>query len=348
MSPTFHVEQFTRRTLATLTPVWCSVLVIASVGCQTYSPYGYNGGYSGSYPMYSSQPGQVMPYGSTGMQPGTTVMPVPNGGYPGAYSGGYPAANYPSGNLGPGAVNPYPSGGYPGLPQGADTSGDGLGQPGQFPGAGTPPRPNLPSDRPNLPPDDADYFNPGSSGTTTPPSAKRPAPTTVHPGGPADFQGDRGGPESATQKLKKMETSQPAVPDAALYQNDANGLELGSTPIGSIASTGQSGIVQTSQLVETTQRTETLRPYGRAPNGRAWFRGLVDYDEEEKVWYLIYNPEPEAADKQGGTITLVEHPHLSLFKPDDVILVEGQFDPSETDHFGNAKYRAEVIRRLIP
>lgn len=322
------------QTLSTLNRLWCGVMVVTCVGCQTYSPYGY-GGYSGSYPMYN-QPGQVMPYGAQGMQPGTTVVPGPQGGYP---------PGYPSGAMAP---NSYPSGNYNPYPQGADTSGDSLGTPGQFPGAGTasPPRPNLPSDRPNLPPDDDNYLNGPSAGSAT--GTKRPAPTSIHPGGSSNFRSDQGGPESSTQRLKNQDTSIPAVPDAAMIRNEVTGGQYASLADGTGSLAGQSGIIQTSQHVEASHGGRDLRPYGRAPNGRAWFRGLVDFDEQENAWYLIYNPEPDASDTQGGTITLVEHPNLKLFKPDDVILVEGQFDPSVTDRYGNAKYRASVIRRLVP
>jgi hypothetical protein len=318
------------QTKSTLNRLWCGLLAVTCVGCQTYSPYGY-GGYSGGYPMYN-QPGQVMPYGGPGIQSGTTVMPVPEAGYPGGY---------PAGNLGPGAMTPngYPPGGNYGIPpQGADISGDNLGPAGQFPGASAPPRPNVP-----LPPTDPNYLN--GPGTATPPRTRRPAPNSIDPGGPADFNGDQStGAEKATQKLKKMETSSPGVPDAAMIRTVIDGTEFPPP----VTRNNRSGIIQTSQHVDAGIAARDLRPYGRAPNGQAWFRGLVDFDEQENAWYLIYNPEPDASDKQGGTITLVEHPHLKLFKPDEVILVEGQFDPSETDRYGNPKYRAEVVRRLIP
>ncbi len=331
------------QTCSALARLCYGVLLTASVGCQTYSPYGY-GGYPSNYgyPAYN-QPGMSVPYGGTAIPQGTTVTPVPDpGGYPAGamgpnpYNPGPGGVNgaYPNGNYGP-AGTYGPAGNY-GPTQGADTSGDNLGPQGQFPSSGS-------TTRPQLPPDDADTMN--TPAVTTPPR-KGAAPPSSNVGDPAQFNSELNGAERSTQKLKTMENKPISTQPAARLEVQPEGVEFAPPVALNDANAGQSGIIQTAQHVDSQPGRE-LRPYGRAPNGRAWFRGLVDYDEQEKAWYLIYNPEPDASDKQGGTIVLVDHPHLKQIKPDDVVLVEGEFDPSETDSAGNLKYRATFIRRLV-
>lgn len=324
--------------ISTLARLWCGILVATSVGCQAYSPYGY-GGYSGGYPMYN-QPGQMTPYGASGLPQGSTITPVPQSGYP---NGGYPGA-YPGTGTYPGAVTPatpYPNVPGSSFPQGVDSSGSNLGTPGQFPESGAN-RPKLPPEEERLVPN---YNDPSSPAVA--PNPKRPAAPSVDVGDPGDFNSELNGQQQSTEKLKKMETS--GIPnESAMLDADLHGAEFAAPVTPSVASARASGIIQTAQHVEASHGSRELHPYGRAANGRAWFRGLVDFDEQENAWYLIYNPEPDARDKQGGTITLVEHPHLKLFQGDDVVLVEGDFDPSVTDRYGNPKYRATVVRRLIP
>lgn len=319
------------QSISTRACLWCGILAATSVGCQTYSPYGY-GGYSGGYPTYN-QGGQIAPYGATGVPPGSTVMPIPQNGYP---NGSYP---------GTGAVTPatpYPNVPGQGYPQGVDSSGGNLGTPGQFPDSGSTSRPKMPKEEERLVPN---YNDPASPAVA--PNPKRPAAPSVDVGDPGDFNSELNGSQKSTEKLKKMETSE--IPhESAMLDADLHGAEFTPPVTRHVSTAGASGIIQTAQHVDARHGSHELRPYGRAANGRAWFRGLVDFDEQENAWYLIYNPEPDASDKQGGTITLVEHPNLKLFKGDDVVLVEGDFDPTVTDRYGNAKYRATVIRRLIP
>ncbi|MDB5335438.1 MAG: hypothetical protein JWN70_1057 [Planctomycetaceae bacterium] len=142
---------FNPQTVSRLTHLWCGIVVLTSIGCQTYSPYGY-GSYPGNYgtPVYQ-QPGQPVPYGSPGMAPGTMMPPPPGGfqgGYPppGGFQGGYQGAPpFTPGTVTP--ATPFPNVPNGPLPQqGVDASGDGLGTPGQFPGASTnPPQPNVPA-----------------------------------------------------------------------------------------------------------------------------------------------------------------------------------------------------------
>lgn len=318
-----------RQILSALSRLWCGMLLVTSVGCQTYSPYGY-GGYPGAYNNYPAynQGAPMSPYGAAGIQQGQ-VNPSPDPGYsgglvPNTFGPGYgrvtptPYPNVPNGQIG-------------GYQQGVDTSGNNLGPAGQFPEAGAT-RPRIPGDRPSLPPDDPDYT--ATPGVPTPPRAKVPAPAQEFD--EADIKSDISTPaEKATQKLKSMENK-----PISTGQFQAQPADYGPQ----VADAGQSNIIQTSQHVTSRE----LKPYGRADDGRAWFRGLVDYDAQENVWYLTYNPDPDSSDRRGGTISLIEHPNLKLFNPEDIVLVEGDFDPSAKDGNGNSKYRATVIRRLVP
>lgn len=317
-----------------LTYLWCGVLVLLSTGCQTYSPYGY-GNYSGGYnSQYYQQPGQAMPYGSTGIPQGATVMPQSGfqGGYP---SGGPPPGAYPPGAPAyvPGSVTPATP--YPNVPngpmqQGVDNSPGGLGQPGAFPSSGAA-RPRMPSDDRGMVPDYGDpdlQTNPRRSPAATP-----------EIGDEANFKQGINPLKQAQDKLKGLETE----------SNKPTGVvAMGAESDTAARRSAQSGLIQTAEHTVAAQPEGQLRPYGRAPNGHAWFRGLVDFDEQENTWYLIYNPEPNPKDPQGGTITLIEHPHLRLLTGDDVVLVEGQFDASDLDQHGQPKYRLSTVRRLIP
>ena len=333
---------FNPQTVSRLTHLWCGIVVLSSIGCQTYSPYGY-GSYPGSYgtPVYQ-QPGQPVPYGSPGMAPGTVVVPPGGGGFqggyppPGGFQGGAPA--YAPGPVTP--ATPYPNVPNGAMPQqGVDASGAGLGQPGQFPEASSnPPQPQVPAGGGNAVPN---YPDPYSGAPRAP--AKTPSIDDA-----ADFKGDLDGAKRATEKLINMDNS-PGKAGAALVRPDADDIQFGAPPPVNRRNqrTAQSGIIQTAQHVDTAGQTQRLQPYGQAPNG-AWFRGLIDFDEQENLWYLIYNPEPDINDPQGGMVTLVEHPHLNLIKGDDVVLIEGQFDPSQLDTNGRPKYRPNAVRRLIP
>lgn len=314
--------------------LWCGVLVLLSAGCQTYSPYGY-GNYSGGYNSpYIQQPGQAIPYGASGVPQGATVMPQNGfqGGYP---SGGMPPGAYPPSAPAyvPGTVTPatpYPNVPNGPLPQGVDNSGGNLGQPGSFPSSGAA-RPQMPPEEKRLVPDYGDpdlQTNPRRSPAATPDI-----------GDEANFKQGINPLKQAQEKLKGIETE----------SNKPTGVtRMSGEAVSGQRRSAQTGIIQTADHTVSHEHGGNLRPYGRAADGHAWFRGLIDFDEQENTWYLIYNPEPNSEDPQGGTITLVEHPHLRLLTGDDVVLVEGQFDPSDLDQHGKPKYRPATVRRLIP
>ncbi len=335
---------FNPQTVSRLTHLWCGIVVFSSIGCQTYSPYGY-GNYPGNYgtPVYT-QSGQPVPYGSPGMPPGAMVGPPP-GGFQGTYP---PPGGFPPGYQGappPGTVTPATP--FPNVPngplprQGADVSSDGLGAQGQFPGASTnAPLPNVPAG--------ADKSVPNYSDPNEPNVPRRPPAATPDITDEANFRGGgNNGSQEATQRLKQEEAI-PGKAGASFTGNRTDEIMFAPPPKQRNPRSAQSGIIQTAQHVEAGSGAQQLRPYGRAPNGQDWFRGLIDFDEQENLWYLIYNPEPDIRDPQGGIITLIEHPHLSLLQGDDVVLIEGQFDLTQLDANNRPKYRANSVRRLVP
>ena len=318
---------FNPQTVSRLTHLWCGVVVLTSVGCQTYSPYGY-GSYPGSYgaPVYQ-QPGQPV-YGSPGMAP--VPMVPPGGSYPppGGFQGGYQGA--PA--FTPGTVTPATP--TPNVPNGLmpQQSGDanGFGPSGQFPGS-NPPTPNVPAGANKAVPD---YPDPDSM-------QRRPATT------PRIDDDTAEGAERATERLKR-ESSSFRRPGAALTAANADEIQFTPPVNQSGARNAPSGIIQTAQHIESASVPNQLRPYGRAQDGHAWFRGLIDFDVQQNQWYLIYNPEPDINDRQGGMITLVERPEFSLLPRDNPVTIEGGFDAAQLNAEGHQKYRANVIRPLIP
>ena len=91
--------------------------------------------------------------------------------------------------------------------------------------------------------------------------------------------------------------------------------------------------------------TQKPNPYGYDAVGYRWLRGIVDFDEKEQSWILIYNPAPGPQDAYKGQIMLVDNGQMRNIKSNDVVLVEGQVDLST----GRPHYRiAKLIGPLVP
>src|SRR5206468_3405507 len=89
-------------------------------------------------------------------------------------------------------------------------------------------------------------------------------------------------------------------------------------------------------------------PYDYDKKTFRWIRGVADYDEEQQVWYVVYNPDPARNDRYGGSICLVDHPKLSSLRRNDVVLVEGKVDAQSPDSLGKPKFQIDHIGRCIP
>lgn len=105
--------------------------------------------------------------------------------------------------------------------------------------------------------------------------------------------------------------------------------------------------VSSTRTVGKDQDDEELpNPYGHR-NDYGWLRGVVDFDETDKSWHIIYNMTPDSSDAYGGGLTLIGHPDLKYLKTNDVVLVRGQIDTTSLDHFGKPSYRIKRIERLV-
>lgn len=89
--------------------------------------------------------------------------------------------------------------------------------------------------------------------------------------------------------------------------------------------------------------------YGYEPSNYRWLRGLVDFDEHERVWVMIYDDTPDASDAYRGQITLINNGLLSRLQNNDRVVVEGRIDPSTRDaDTGKPQYRVEVLHGPLP
>jgi hypothetical protein len=95
-----------------------------------------------------------------------------------------------------------------------------------------------------------------------------------------------------------------------------------------------------------TPLAERPNPYDFDREGYRWLRGVVDYDEREKSWHIIYDINP--GDKYGGSMTLASDPRLNVLNTGDVVLVEGAVDPNSRDRLGKPQYRVETFSPLVP
>jgi hypothetical protein len=73
----------------------------------------------------------------------------------------------------------------------------------------------------------------------------------------------------------------------------------------------------------------------------SWLRGIVDLDERDKSWHIIYSRHPDLHDRYGGAIRLVGSPKLGSLHSGDVVYVEGRIDSNHLDSRGKAQYRIE-------
>ena len=91
-------------------------------------------------------------------------------------------------------------------------------------------------------------------------------------------------------------------------------------------------------------------PYGYDAVGYRWLRGVVDFDEKQHAWVLIYNPTPAANDAYQGQVTLIDNGLLQNMQNNDVVLVEGQLDPATPEPgTGKPQYRVKRMHGpLVP
>jgi hypothetical protein len=222
--------------------------------------------------------------------------------------------------FGPPVISPTP-----GFPQGTTPGG------GFPPAGGTFPSDNLtPTPDPNFPPS-GDGFQPsGGFNSSTPngtglvPDDAYYDPENLPPRGTNTFEGN----------------SSPFVPDGASFQR----APAASESVGRRYEPARSeGRLQLAALPGSS----ASEPYGYDASGYRWLKGLVDYDEEQETWLLVYDVTPDESDDFKGQITLAQSSSLDELNNNDAVLVQGRVDSSLRDP-GTLKpqYRVEGIQRL--
>ncbi len=104
----------------------------------------------------------------------------------------------------------------------------------------------------------------------------------------------------------------------------------------------------------TTTRRQPAEPAASRPNpynydrkGYTWLRGVLSFDEQDKAWFITYNPEPDERDLYGGRLTFLNSAELMDPLANDVVYVEGQIANNQTDRFGKPMFRVTRAQRLV-
>ncbi len=87
------------------------------------------------------------------------------------------------------------------------------------------------------------------------------------------------------------------------------------------------------------------RQYGYDTANYAWVRGIIGYEEGERLHNIMYSLRPD--DEYGGNFSLVPDAKLKSFRPGDIVQITGRIDRTQRDMYGKPMYRADSIERLI-
>ncbi|MBC8115998.1 MAG: hypothetical protein H7062_16545 [Candidatus Saccharimonas sp.] len=293
-------------------PCVCIAFGLASTmlaGC--YSPYGYQGQYGG--PGYYGQPAYQTPgYPGGPVYPGSPGQPLGNGGI------------YVPGGTAPGSspgMSPTPL-----TPPTYENNG-----PIRFES----PNSNAPPFNPNPVPDPGDEMkssNPGASKPTLTPTS-------------GSVEEDLTTPFNQTGNSGGGSTGAPAQP--AQLPTEADPFFEMPQQQKSSATSGTS-VIQTVSYEQP--QSAKLNPYGRDTKhaNPTWLRGVVDYDQKQRTWSILYSANPDPRDSNGGVLTLANHPNLAKCRLGEVILAEGAIDARQTDARGKPIYVLDNVTPLQP
>ncbi len=101
-------------------------------------------------------------------------------------------------------------------------------------------------------------------------------------------------------------------------------------------------------LVKDATRRNRPNPYKYDRKHYRWLRGVVDYDDEDGTWNIIYNLQPDENDEFGGSMTLLGLGQKPELESHDVVLVEGRVDSDHRDALGKPQFRVNRLQRLAP
>lgn len=287
----------------------CALCGLALAGC--YSPYRYSP-YS---PYYGSGIPTYNPQ-AVPMQPQFGPTPVsPDGSFP-------PAGSFPPGSTGGTQFN------------------DGTLAPTPDPNSGGTFPPSTGGFNPTLPPND----NGSSTGN----------------GGLVPYYGEPGNLQSPGGTNTFENNSSPFQQDGASFPKDASnnsvsrtqfkpGTEPRELQLTNHQATPIETVVAASSPAGEPAAPRRPNPYGYDALGYSWLRGVVDFDEAQKAWILMYNPAPSDRDLYKGQITLIDNGQLKTLQNNQVVLVEGNVDPLVCDADNKPQYRVtKMYGPLVP
>ncbi len=293
-------------------PCVCFGLAMATLsGC--YSPYGYQGQPGG--PGYYGQPAYQSPgYQGGPVYPASPGQPLGNGGtyVPG---GGTTSGSSPT------PINPPST--YDNNPGGIRFESPNNNAPSFNPNPGTGrdvPQPN----------DDLNNPNPGASKPTlTPTSGTVPSELST----PFEQTGNSGGGATGTPAQPTQVTTEPD-PFFEPPQQLKSSATSGASPIQTVS-------------YEQPQAAK-LNPFGRDTKhaNPTWLRGVIDYDQKQRTWSILYSSNPDPRDPNGGMLTLASHPNLAKCRNGEVVLAEGAIDARQTDARGKSIYVLDNVTPL--
>ena len=112
----------------------------------------------------------------------------------------------------------------------------------------------------------------------------------------------------------------------------------------------QSPVMQTSgsddgNTLQANRETLPAKIYRHSPRFD-WLTGYVEYDEDAKVWVIMYDDNPKPSDKLGGEVTLADHPNLRSLQDNDAVRVDGYLDRSLQDTRGLPVFRITKLKKL--
>lgn len=292
-------------------PCLCIALGLASTtlaGC--YSPYGYQGQYGG--PGYYGQPayqGGPVYHGAPGQPLGNGGTYVPGGTSPGSTPGMSPTPLNP----------PSTYDNSPGINWQDPKNNAVPFNPNPGTGRGSVPDPG----------DDLNNANPGASKPTLTPTS-------------GTMPDELSSPFEQTGSSSGGATGIPVQPAQATTEPDPFEMPQ---QLRSSATAGASPIRTVSYEPPPTAK---LNPFGRDTKhaNPTWLRGVIDYDQKQRSWSILYSTNPDPRDSNGGMLTLASHPNLAKCRNGEVVLAEGAIDAGQTDARGKPIYVLDNVTPL--
>jgi len=282
-------------------------VLVAVYGCLS-SGCLYHGGYN--------------PYG---YGPGPSVLPS----QPYPVNPSYPAGTYPPGVYQPGMIyppttspTPITPGTQPSFPGSSDPST--YGSPGTNSAPTFNPTPNNGNNKDVPIPDD------NTTGLNTPAGNPLITPTSS-----AKVSDDDSAFNTESPRLPRT------VSDESVAESEDFPPPIQSGAVLQTSGSDDGGV----DFANTQAAAPRSRVYGHGAKFD-WLQGIVEYDEPNNCWVIMYDDNPSPTDSQGGEFTLVSNPKLKSLRAGDIYRVEGSIDRTKLDGRDRPMYRATLLKRL--